>query len=146
MKKYGLSVPVFGSWATCSDVVVKTAGDAAKDFYSINSISYSDCVGVRKMKRTLLKYNPHTKNYRDISHGWVMATVMFEGLRRSGPSLSGERLVIALESIKDFDTGGLTGPINYSPTNHKGGDTWKIFKADPSTGGFIPITGWRKAE
>lgn len=55
-----------------------------------------------------------------------------------------ESLVSALESIKRYDTGGLCALITYSSESHKGGDSWKIYKADPAGGKFIPMTDWRK--
>jgi len=64
-------------------------------------------------------------------------------MRRAGRNLDGEALVNSLEGMKSFDTGGLTGPIGYGPTDHNGGSTWKIFKAEPATGKFISITEWR---
>ncbi|MFH2012625.1 MAG: hypothetical protein ABIJ37_08010 [Pseudomonadota bacterium] len=46
--------------------------------------------------------------------------------------------------MKNNDTGGISGPISFSPTNHKGGSTWKIFKAaNPSLKKFVPMTEWR---
>ena len=64
-------------------------------------------------------------------------------MKRAGRNLDGEALVNSLEGMKSFDTGGLTGPIGYGPTDHSGGSTWKIFKAEPATGKFIPMTEWR---
>lgn len=150
MKKFGVSLPVLGSWATCAEVVIKMSGDAAKDFYAINSMSpwYGEGQGIKKMREITLKYDPGTDDFRDIvyTHGWVMAIVMIEGLKRAGKNLNGETFVEGLESIKNLDMGGLTGSISYSSTNHKGGDSWKIYKADTNSGRFVSVTGWRKAE
>ncbi|MFH1625891.1 MAG: ABC transporter substrate-binding protein [Pseudomonadota bacterium] len=125
MKKYGLSVPVFGSWATCAEEVIQMAGDACKDWYAVNHLSswYDKEPGVVKMREITLKYEPGTeKSSRGklYGHGWVMATILIEGLKRAGRDLNGEAFVDALETIKDFDSGGLTGPISYSSTSHKG--------------------------
>lgn len=50
--------------------------------------------------------------------GYIAAKVMVEALRRAGPQLSREKLVAALESMRDFDTGGF--PVNYAGGNHLG--------------------------
>ncbi|MCU0763918.1 MAG: ABC transporter substrate-binding protein [Hydrogenophaga sp.] len=52
--------------------------------------------------------------------GYAAAKVMVEGLRRAGPNPTPQGLRNALESIRDFDLGGLK--VNYSPTNHTGLD------------------------
>jgi len=151
LKKFGLNVPVFGSWATCAEEVLNMAGDSAKRFYAVNHMMswYDDCPGAAKMREVTLKYYPGTeKPYRGkiYTHGWVGASVMVETLKRAGKDLDREGFIKAMESIKNFDTGGLCGPISYSSTSHKGGSTWKIFKADPASGKFIPLTGWRKSD
>ncbi|KDP83514.1 ABC transporter permease [Cupriavidus sp. SK-3] len=50
--------------------------------------------------------------------GFMSAKVLVEGLRRAGPDLTRERLVGALESLRDYDLGGIL--ISYSPTRHTG--------------------------
>ncbi|MFH2013142.1 MAG: ABC transporter substrate-binding protein [Pseudomonadota bacterium] len=150
MKKFGLKVPVFGNWVTCNEEVM-SIGNASDQFYSVNAMAswYDEGPGVAKMREITLKYEPGTeKPYRGKFYtcGWVTALVKIEGLRRAGRNLDGEALIKGLEGIKDLDMGGLTAPINYSPTNHKGGNAWKIFKSNPSTGKFIPMTEWRSPE
>ena len=151
MKKYGLSVPVFGTWASCAEEVIQMVGSGAGKFHALSHMSswYDEYPGVKRMRETTLKYYPGTeKPYRGkvYTHGWVTAMVMMEGFKRVGRNLDEESFIEALEAIKNFDTGGLTCLISYSPTSHKGGDSWKIFKADPKSGKFIPITGWRKSK
>ena len=50
--------------------------------------------------------------------GFIAAKVMAEALRRAGPQLSREKLVAALESMRDFDVGGF--PVNYAGGSHLG--------------------------
>ena len=151
LKKYGLHVPVFGSYSLCSEEVIEVVGDAAKQFFAVNAANswYDEGPGPAKMREITLKYHPGTeKPYRGKVYtlAWVLAMVTAEGLKRTGPDLNRETFVDRMETIKNFDTGGLTGPINYSSTSHKGGDTWRIFKADPATRKFVPLTGWRKSD
>ena len=151
LKKYGLNVPVFGSYATCVEEIIGMVGETARRFFAVNHMAswYDEGPGITKMRDITLKYFPGTERpYRGklYTHGWVLATVVMEGLTRAGRGLNEETYIRALESIKNFDTGGLCGPINYSSTSHKGGNTWKIFKADPDTGKFIPMTGWRSSD
>lgn len=50
--------------------------------------------------------------------GFIAAKVLVEGLRRVGPQPTREKLVSALETLRDFDLGGYT--ISYSLGNHRG--------------------------
>ena len=52
--------------------------------------------------------------------GYAGAKVLVEGLRRTGGNASSESLVRALESLRNFDLGGLK--VSYSPTDHTGLD------------------------
>ncbi len=50
--------------------------------------------------------------------GFMSAKVLVEGLRRAGPEPTREKLVTALEGLRDYDLGGIL--ISYSPTRHTG--------------------------
>ncbi|CAG0988612.1 Leu/Ile/Val/Thr-binding protein [Burkholderiales bacterium] len=50
--------------------------------------------------------------------GFIAAKVLVEGLRRAGPQPTRDKLVAALETLRDFDLGGYT--ISYTPESHRG--------------------------
>lgn len=50
--------------------------------------------------------------------GFMSAKVLVEGLRRAGPDLTRERLITALEGMRDYDLGGIL--ISYSTARHTG--------------------------
>lgn len=50
--------------------------------------------------------------------GYAAAKVLVEALRRAGPRVNRAKLRDALESLKDYDLGGLR--LSYSPTDHSG--------------------------
>ncbi len=67
------------------------------------------------------------------SQGWWTMAVMTEGIRRTiqqGKPVTGENIRGGLESIQNFDTGGVTAPISFSPTSHKGNNALRMFKVD----------------
>ena len=59
---------------------------------------------------------------------WVSVMVMVEGLKRAKKAgkLNGPGLKAALETIKDFNTGGLCAPITYTSTDHRPNTTMAI--------------------
>ena len=148
MKKFDLDVPMFGTSATCTEDVIRIAGDASKNYVGASPYSswYEKSPGMAKVRKISLKYNPGAeKSYQIKSYtlGWVIPVILCEGLRRAGKDLDGEKLVAGLETIKDLDTKGLCGLITYTPTMHYGLNYNKLFKADPKSGKLIPITEWK---
>ncbi|PIQ46732.1 MAG: hypothetical protein COW04_00510 [Deltaproteobacteria bacterium CG12_big_fil_rev_8_21_14_0_65_43_10] len=148
MKKFDLDVPMFGTSATCTEDVIRIAGDASKNYVGASPYSswYEKSPGMAKVRKISLKYNPGAeKSYsiKSYSMGWVIPEILCEGLRRAGKDLDGEKLVAGLETIKDLDTKGLCGLITYTPTMHYGLNYNKLFKADPKSGKLIPITEWK---
>jgi branched-chain amino acid transport system substrate-binding protein len=69
----------------------------------------------------------HQKNHPADSHdtfyvrGWTYVLVWSEALKRADKQgqLSGEGVKAAMESLRDFDLGGLTGNVSYSATDHR---------------------------
>ncbi|MBI4621398.1 MAG: ABC transporter substrate-binding protein [Desulfobacterales bacterium] len=149
LRKFGLNTPVYGDMITCTEDTVRMGGSASKNYIGAHPVSswYDDGKDVEEMRRITLKYKPGTEMpYRNKIHtlGWIVATSLCEGLKRAGRYLSIEEFVTAMESIRDMDTGGLSCPISFSPTNHQGMHHTKLYRADPESGKLVPITDWRK--
>ena len=70
--------------------------------------------------------------------------MMVEGLRRAletgGAPLTGEKVKVGLESIKDFSLGGLAPPLSTSPADHEGGGYTRVVAV--KEGKLTPITDW----
>ncbi|NOY99338.1 MAG: ABC transporter substrate-binding protein [Chloroflexi bacterium] len=67
------------------------------------------------------------------SQGWWTMATMAHGIElvlKDGKEVTGENLRAALESIQNFDTGGVTAPISFSPTSHRGSDSLRLFKVE----------------
>ncbi|MDY7034074.1 MAG: ABC transporter substrate-binding protein [Thermodesulfobacteriota bacterium] len=151
MRKFGLKIPVFNTFGAMLGEELNQIGEAANQVYSVHSTApwYGEGPGVAKMRKITLKYHPGTeKPYRGTiyAHGWAIATVMIEGLKRAGRKLNEDQFIRALESIRNYDMGGISNPVTFSSSNHKGGDSWRIYKADPVGGKYAAITEWRKSD
>jgi branched-chain amino acid transport system substrate-binding protein len=54
--------------------------------------------------------------------GCLVATVLVEALNRAGPDLTRDKLISALETFKDFDT-GISGKVTFTPQRRMGIDS-----------------------
>ncbi|MDY7034009.1 MAG: ABC transporter substrate-binding protein [Thermodesulfobacteriota bacterium] len=150
LKKYGVDVPVYGTLPTCAEDTVRMAGSASKNYIGVHGFSswYEEAEGVKKMRRITLKYQADADKQgpnRFYTAGWILTSILYEGIRMAGKDLTIEKLVTSLESIRNMDTKGIVGPITFTPTKHKGLDHCKLYRADPATGRLVAITEWRKA-
>jgi ABC-type branched-subunit amino acid transport system substrate-binding protein len=74
---------------------------------------------ILKYKTALAKYFPGVLPDYVSLEGYVAGTLLLEGLKRAGQQLDTEKLVEALETVRDFDM-GLGAPISFGPTEHQG--------------------------
>ncbi len=81
------------------------------------------------------------------TQGWWTMAVMTEGIRRviqEGKEVNGENIRAALETIQNFDTGGVTAPISFSPQSHKGNASLKLYQVQ--NGKWVAISDFISAE
>jgi branched-chain amino acid transport system substrate-binding protein len=97
----------------------------------------------------------HKKNHPGDTHdtfyvrGWTYVLVWTEALRRADKAghLTGEGVKAAMETLKDFDLGGLTNPVSYSSSDHR--PTTKVNIYQVKGGKLVPAKTYemeRKAE
>ena len=146
-RKYGLSGTFIISDVGCDEDTLMLAGMSARGLLGSSNFNpwHVDTSGMIKLRKIVLKYNPKMKVIpRTYIHGWVSGIVLTEGLRKAGRDLDENGLIKAIESIKDFNTNGISGLISYSSDSHKGGEYYRLFKADVEKKRFLSITEWRK--
>ncbi len=146
-EKYDYWPTTFGINWSCDDMVVKACKVPAKNYIGINFVGgwEEDTPGM-KLVRELAQ-----KNDRDPSKmltslytmGVGTALVLCEGMKRAGQNLTPESFKDGLETLKDFDTGGIVPPVTYTSTSHAPTPVARIYRADVEKGVMIPITGWR---
>lgn len=137
----------FSYYVALGDGVVKLAGDDARRLMSIadKALIDSDVPGMVKYRSLVKKYQSDEKiDYAYHLQAYFTALVFVEGLKRAGKDLTRERLVDALETLKNFETGGITAPLTYTPEQRCPFKSGYFLKADPIKGKWVKISDWRE--
>jgi len=138
---------LFGA-ATMTDLrFLKKAGESA--FYGKGLRSFStqvnergDSLGAKEFREALAKYDPTNKDPNSFNlFGYGIAKVLCEGIKRAGKKLTREKLVDALETLKNYKT-GIFAPITYGKNIRQGTDAARILKVDKAKKIFVVETGW----
>ena len=65
--------------------------------------------------------------------GWVTMGTMVEGIKKvlaDGKPVNGENIKAALETMNNYETGGVTAPITFTATDHRGSKALKLFQVE----------------
>ena len=103
----------------------------------------TDLPSVALYLKTLKKYFPEAQPNFVSLEGFVDAMVLVEGLKRAGRDLTREKLIDAIEGIRDLDIG--LGPqlkLNYGPQDHKGFDT--VYYTVVRDGLAVVFSDWKE--
>ena len=110
-----------------------------------HALPYEDVPGMEEYKEYLDKEGIKVEDI-NMQHvaGWVSAKVMIEGIKKAAEmtdgEITGEDLLLGLESLKDFDTGGLSAPVTFSAESHAGTEKARLGKV--VNGQWEEITGY----
>ena len=144
-EKYNYWPKVFGfNWAT-DDLLVKACGPAAKNYIGAGFVGSwtDDTPGIKLVREIAKKYNRKPK-LSSLYIGGIGTSMLFaEAIKRAGKDLGPETLKNALETLRDFDTGGILPPVTYTPESHAPAKKVKLFKADVEKKCLVPLTDWR---
>ena len=98
--------------------------------------------GVPKGESPQGKTNAYTQ-------GWWTFAAFAEGMRRvlaAGEEFTGANIKAALETFADYDLGGVTAPVTFTPTDHRGSKGLRIFRVEEGTWApftdFVDAPGW----
>lgn len=81
---------------------------------------YSYSMPLVQEYRNLMNWAGQKEHDFTSMEGFLTAKILVEGLRRAGPTLTRERLITGLESMKGFNLGGFA--IKFSPQDHVASD------------------------
>lgn len=118
------------------------AGEGVVITQVVPPVDRTDLPSVALYQKALRKYFPEAQPNFVSLEGFVDAMVLVEGLKRAGRDVTREKLVDALESIRDLDLG--LGPqlkVNYGPRDHKAFDT--VYYTRVKDGKAVVFTDWK---
>jgi branched-chain amino acid transport system substrate-binding protein len=138
-KELGLAVPMLGGGATTTPLFPRGAGPAGEGFAAPWVFPYTEEMvevpAIGAYRSLLNKHYPGglpaaRPSLYDLA-GYGALKIFAEALRRIEGEPTREKLVKALETMKDFDTGVLF-PVTFTATNHEGSSQTKIIVVDKS--------------
>jgi len=112
---------------------------------------HSDVPGVKQVKEVIKKYgsakyleNPMFQDYSYMVIGWSYMNTMVEGLRRAGRDFTPEKLVKALESVKDLDQKGIVPDVTFGPDRHVSSFETSILRFDAQSKKFVLVDPYKE--
>jgi len=78
----------------------------------------SDEPGIVRYRELMAEHFPGHPVNRYSLYGYVFGSLVVEGLQRAGRDLTRDSFLDAMESIRDWDSGGIMPPVNFSADNH----------------------------
>jgi branched-chain amino acid transport system substrate-binding protein len=99
----------------------KLAGEAAEGVMGIQDVAYwgENVPGMKTLMDFNQKHHGGEIHASPYMRGWLCVILSAEAIKRAGDNLTGESIKKALESLKDFDTWGITPPFTYSNEDHR---------------------------
>ena len=134
----------------CSNAqVIRLAGDAAEGL--MGTMPYAplsvDVPGTRVIREYLESKDESPEGKTNAyTQGWWTFAAFAEGMRRvlaAGEELTGANIKAALETLSDYDMGGVTAPVTFTPTDHRGSKGLRIFRVEGGT--WVPFTDFVQA-
>ncbi|MDY0271239.1 MAG: ABC transporter substrate-binding protein [Advenella sp.] len=138
-----LDTKFMGTFWTMDNSTVMQMGEVGDGFMGVMPYRYYyDESAPAPMLEKIREMRPEYQNVPYIQ-GFLSAMLYTESARRvlaEGKELTAENMKAALNTIKDFDTGGLIGvPITISGNSIPVG---RIYQADASKGQMVPVSDW----
>ena len=145
-KDFGLKTKFMGTFWSMDKGIIEKLGPDAEGYMGVNPYAYfydESAPGIVAMRAWNQKAHPDVK-YQPNSYiqGWFTGMVYVEAVKRvvaSGKPVTGENLAAVLDTIKDWDTGGVTGKVTF--VNHKAG-VGRVYRANAAKGIFEPASDW----
>lgn len=144
-RDFGMKCQFMGTFWGASKMILENLGPLAEGYLAVNPYMYwwnDDVPMIKNIKEYSAKKYPNV-TYRDNSYmqGYMTGLIFVECLRRADKAgeLNYDGLVKALQSLKGFETGGLSAP--YTNENNKF-PVARVWKANVSKKILEPASDW----
>ncbi len=143
LRRLGMT-PLIGTlWAGQLPAAVKLAAPSGfeyliPDYYASNY----DPAGAKLMEvaKKYLSEDDYANFNRYTVSGYVGTVVLAEGIRRCGATVTRACVVNELNKLKNFSTGGLTGPLSFDNPKAQAVLPIKLFQTDPKNASVKSVT------
>ncbi|MCF8479952.1 MAG: ABC transporter substrate-binding protein [Rhodospirillum sp.] len=142
-KQMGMESKFMGTFWSMDNSMVMKMGEAGDGFMGVMPYNYYyDTSGDAPMLAKIREIRPEYQSTAYMQ-GFLTTMLMTEAIKRTlqdGKELTGANMKAALNSIRDFDTGGIIGvPISIPGNSIPVG---RIYKADMAEKKMIPASDW----
>jgi branched-chain amino acid transport system substrate-binding protein len=131
-RDFGMKCKFMGTFWGASKMIIDNLGPLAEGYMAVNPYMYwwnDDVPMIKKIKAyTAKKYPNVTARDNSYMQGFMTGLIFVECLKKADKAgqLNGEGLVKALQSIKDFDSGGLSAPYTIKNNKFPVARVWKV--------------------
>src|SRR5438094_82996 len=97
------------------------AREAAEGVYGIQDVAYwgENVPGMKTLMDWHAKHHPNDTHASPYMRGWLWTLMAAEAIKRAGPNPTGEGVKKALETLREWDTWGITPPFTYTNEDHR---------------------------
>ena len=145
MAKVGYRPKIFASFTLYDrDTMFRLLGDLWENVYFNSAIALRGEPAADKVIDIVVKNDPKLKGREGFCvQGAADVIILVEGLKRAGRDLTREKFLAALETVKDFDEGGLVPGVTFSPTRHHGLNAVRLMKTGKATEQPKQVSPWQ---
>lgn len=144
-RDHGVQATFMSTFWSMDKAIIEKLGPDAEGYMGVNPYAYywDDAPAIVAMR----KFNEKSAwgdKYRPNSYiqGWFTGMIFVETIRRvvdAKKPVTGDNLKAALATIKDWDTGGLTGKVSF--VNNKAA-VGRVYRANVQKAIFEPVSDW----
>jgi len=124
-RKLGITADIVGSQASNDNVVAAAKGGATEGYFVAGATRamYEDTATPAQME-FMKKYKARYGEFPGVGtlYSYLPTKVLIEALEKAGRDLTVDKLVAALETVKDYDDGLGTPLHTFTETDHSGSD------------------------
>jgi ABC-type branched-subunit amino acid transport system substrate-binding protein len=143
-RKLNMDLQVASVWSEDMPPSVKLSSPAGYNYLVADYVALNDAP-VDKFMESAKKYLsadeiPSINRYTYITY--VGLKVLAKAMEGCGKDLTRACTVAQLKKIKNFDTGGLTGPLSFDNDKQLSGTAVKVYQLNVKNGSFSSLTGF----